>query len=133
MLSVDDMKTSLPWREPLNGTAEPGHDLLEIDIFDVRKSVRAKNRCNASRLKTARSNEPSWRPWCALITSIRLIPPTSCDMQSRGGLLLGVCGFSLTLEKRCACWGGQSGIAYETTDLLPNPLGHKLPLITEWT
>jgi hypothetical protein len=47
------MKTSLSVREPLNGAAEPGRDLLEIDVFDVTKSVRAKNRCNASRLETA--------------------------------------------------------------------------------
>jgi hypothetical protein len=47
------MKTSLSGREPLNGAAEPGRDLLEIDVFDVTKSVRAKNRCNASRLETA--------------------------------------------------------------------------------
>ena len=53
VLSVDDMKTSLSGREPLNGVAEPGPDLLEIDIFDFRKSVGAKNRCNASRLETA--------------------------------------------------------------------------------
>ena len=53
VLSVDNMKTSLSGREPLNGAAEPGRDLLEIDVFDVTKSVRAKNRCNASRLETA--------------------------------------------------------------------------------
>src|SRR6516162_7835577 len=53
VLSVDNMKTSLSGREPLNGAAEPGPDLLEIDIFDVTKSARAKNRCNAIRLETA--------------------------------------------------------------------------------
>ena len=53
VLSVDNMKTSLSGREPLNGAAEPGRDLLEIDVFDVTKSVRTKNRCNASRLETA--------------------------------------------------------------------------------
>ena len=52
-LSVDNMKASLSGREPLNGAAEPGLDLLEIDVFDVRKSVRAENRSNASRLETA--------------------------------------------------------------------------------
>jgi hypothetical protein len=50
------MKTSLSGREPLNGAAEPGRDLLEIDVFDVTKSVRPKNRCNASRLETGRSS-----------------------------------------------------------------------------
>jgi hypothetical protein len=30
------MKTSLSGREPLNGAAEPGLDLLEIDVFDVK-------------------------------------------------------------------------------------------------
>ena len=53
VLSVDNMKTSLSGREPLNGAAEPGLDLLEIDVFDVTESVRAKNCCNASRLETA--------------------------------------------------------------------------------
>jgi hypothetical protein len=47
------MKTSLSGREPLNGAAEPGHDLLEIDVFDVIKSVRAKKRSNANWLETA--------------------------------------------------------------------------------
>ncbi len=39
VLSVDNMKTSLSGREPLNGAPEPGLDLPEIDVFDVRKSV----------------------------------------------------------------------------------------------
>jgi hypothetical protein len=47
------MKTSLSGSKPLNGAAEPGRDLLEIDVFDGTESVRAKNRCNASRLETA--------------------------------------------------------------------------------
>src|SRR5215471_6414579 len=53
VFSVDNVKTSLSRRKPLNGAAEPGRDLLEIDVLDVTKSVRAKNRCNASRLETA--------------------------------------------------------------------------------
>ena len=53
MLSVDNMKTSLSGRESLKGAAEHGRELLEIDVFDGTKSVRAKNRCNASRLETA--------------------------------------------------------------------------------
>ncbi len=53
MLSVDNMNASVSWRESLNGAAESGRDLLEIDVFDGTKSVRAKNRCNASRLETA--------------------------------------------------------------------------------
>jgi len=53
VLSVDNLKTSLSGSEPLNGVAEPGRDFLEIDVFDVTKSVRAKNRCNSSRLETA--------------------------------------------------------------------------------
>ena len=53
LLSVDNMKTSLSGREPLNGAAEPGCNLLEIDVFDVRKSVRAKKRCNARGIETA--------------------------------------------------------------------------------
>jgi hypothetical protein len=46
------MKASVSGREPLNGAAEPGRDLLEIDVFDFRESVQAKNRCHASRLET---------------------------------------------------------------------------------
>ena len=53
MFSVDNMNASVSWRESLNGAAESGRDLLEIDVFDGTKSVRAKNRCNASRLETA--------------------------------------------------------------------------------
>lgn len=52
VLSVDDMKTYVSGREPLNGAAEPGCDLLETDVFEVTKSVRAKNRSNAARLET---------------------------------------------------------------------------------
>jgi hypothetical protein len=52
-LSVDNMKTSLCGREPLDGAAEPGRDFVEIDVFDLTKSVRAKNRCNTSGLETA--------------------------------------------------------------------------------
>jgi hypothetical protein len=47
------MNASVSGRESLNGAAEPGRDLLEIDVFDGTKSVRAKNRCNASRVETA--------------------------------------------------------------------------------
>jgi hypothetical protein len=53
MLRMDDMNAGLSRREPLNVTAEPGCDLLETNILDVTKSVRPKNRCNASRLETA--------------------------------------------------------------------------------
>ena len=53
VLSVDNMNAGVSGRESLNGAAEPGRDLLEIDVFDGTKSVRAKNRCNASGLKTA--------------------------------------------------------------------------------
>jgi hypothetical protein len=47
------MNASVSGREALNGVAKPGRDLLEIDVFDSAKSVRAKNRRNASRLETA--------------------------------------------------------------------------------
>jgi hypothetical protein len=47
------MNTSVSGHESLNGVAEPGRDLLEIDVFDCTKSVRAKNPSNASRLETA--------------------------------------------------------------------------------
>ena len=53
MLSVGNMNASMSGCQSLNGVADPGRDLLEIDVFDGTKSVRAKNRCNASRLETA--------------------------------------------------------------------------------
>jgi hypothetical protein len=51
--SVDNMNASESGRESLNGAAKPGGDLLEIDVYDGTKSVRAKNRCNTNRLETA--------------------------------------------------------------------------------
>jgi hypothetical protein len=53
VLSVNNMNASVSGRESLNAAAEPGRDLLEPDVFDLTKSVRAKNRCHASRLETA--------------------------------------------------------------------------------
>ena len=53
VLSVDNMNTKVSGRQSVNAAAEPGRDLLEIDVFDGRESVRAKNRCNASRFETA--------------------------------------------------------------------------------
>src|SRR5262249_16307032 len=53
MLRMDDMNAGLPRREPLNVRAEPGHDLLETDVFDVTKAVRTKKRGHASWLETA--------------------------------------------------------------------------------
>ncbi len=50
---MDDMNAGLSGREPLNGMAEPGRDLLIIDVFDVTKSMGSKHGCNASRLETA--------------------------------------------------------------------------------
>jgi len=52
VLSVDNMKASVSGRESWNSAAEPGHDLLEIDVFEVTELVRAKNRCNARGLET---------------------------------------------------------------------------------
>lgn len=53
MPGVDNVKTGLSGREVLNGVAEPGPDLLEIDVLDFTKSMRAKNHCHAGRLETA--------------------------------------------------------------------------------
>jgi len=53
VLSVDNMMASVSRRESLNGAAEPGRDLRETYVFEGTESVRAKNRCNASRLETA--------------------------------------------------------------------------------
>jgi hypothetical protein len=47
------MNASVSGGESLNGAAEPGRDLLKIDIFDRAKSVRAKNRCHVGWLETA--------------------------------------------------------------------------------
>jgi hypothetical protein len=48
------MKAGVPGCQPVNGVAESGHDLLEVDVFDVAKSVRMKNRRNVSRLESGR-------------------------------------------------------------------------------
>ena len=53
VLSVDDMNGKVSGCESLNGAAESGRDLLEMDVFDGTKSVRAKNRRHASRVETA--------------------------------------------------------------------------------
>src|SRR5215470_18517786 len=49
MLRMDDMSADLSRREPLNVTAEPGHDLLKTDVFHVVETVRPKDRGDASR------------------------------------------------------------------------------------
>jgi hypothetical protein len=72
VLGVDNMNASLSGREPLNGAAKPGCDLLEIYVFDVTKSVRAKNRCNASRLETA---GPTFISFLLLFGSLRYASP----------------------------------------------------------
>jgi hypothetical protein len=48
VLGVNNMKTSLSGREPLNGVAEPRSDLVEADVFDVTESMGAKNCGDAS-------------------------------------------------------------------------------------
>jgi hypothetical protein len=53
MLCMDGMNAELPRREPLNVTAEPGHDLLKTDVFHVVETVRAEDRGDASRLEAA--------------------------------------------------------------------------------
>ena len=68
MLGMDDMNTEPPSREPLNVMAEPGRDLLETHIVDVPKSVRAKHRCDASRLETA---EPTFLSLLKLFGPLR--------------------------------------------------------------
>jgi hypothetical protein len=39
VLGVDNMNAKVSGRESLNGVAESGRDLLEIDVFDGTKSV----------------------------------------------------------------------------------------------
>jgi len=46
-LGVDNVKTGLSGRESLNRVAEPGRNLMETNVFDVAKSVRAQDRGNA--------------------------------------------------------------------------------------
>src|SRR5215472_3792627 len=53
MLRMDDMNASLSRREPLNVTAEPGHNLLKTDVFQVVETVRAEDRGDANRLEAA--------------------------------------------------------------------------------
>src|ERR1700722_13207729 len=72
VLSVDNMNAKVSGRESLNGAAEPGRDLLEIDVFDSTKSVRAKNPCNASRLETAAR---------MLTNSLKLFGPLRFQLQ----------------------------------------------------
>ena len=48
VLSMDNVNTGVSGGESLNGVAEPGRDLLEIDVFDGTKSLRAKNCCNSN-------------------------------------------------------------------------------------
>jgi hypothetical protein len=47
------MNASVSGHESLNGMAEPGPDLLEIDVFDGAKSMRTKDRCDVARVETA--------------------------------------------------------------------------------
>lgn len=51
--SVDNMHAEVSGGESLNGGAEPGRNLLEIDVFDGTQSMRTKHRSNASRIETA--------------------------------------------------------------------------------
>ena len=53
VLRVDNMNTKVSRRKSVNAAAEARRDVLEIDVFDRGRSVRAKNRCNDSRLETA--------------------------------------------------------------------------------
>jgi hypothetical protein len=53
VLCVDKVKAGVAGREALDGVAESGGDLLEIDVFDGAKAVRAEKRCKASRVETA--------------------------------------------------------------------------------
>lgn len=50
--SVDNMKASVSGRERMNGVAESGSDLLEIDVFNGTKSVGAENRFHIGRPET---------------------------------------------------------------------------------
>jgi len=60
LLRMDDMNPEPSRRQPLNVRPEPGRDLLETKMFDLTKSVGAKNRCDASRLETAGPTFPSF-------------------------------------------------------------------------
>ena len=51
VFGVDNMKAGVSGCEALDRVAEPGVYLLESDVFDGTKSVRAKKRCNAGRVE----------------------------------------------------------------------------------
>jgi len=83
MLRMDDMNAGLSRREPLNVAAEPGRYLLETDIFDVTKSVRAKNRYKASRLETA---GPTFLGFLKLCGPLRYHSPYLAENASGGSM-----------------------------------------------
>ena len=58
MLGVDNVKAGVSGRESLNSTPEPRCDLLVTDVFDVRKSVRAKDRRDTGRFETSGQTFP---------------------------------------------------------------------------
>lgn len=51
-LGVDDVNAGVSGSESLDGGAEPGRELLEIDVFDGTKSVGTKDRGHGRRLET---------------------------------------------------------------------------------
>src|SRR6516165_9956593 len=53
MLRMDDMNAGLSRCEPLNVTAEPGHDLLKTDVLHVVETARAEDCGDVSRLEAA--------------------------------------------------------------------------------
>src|SRR5580698_888522 len=53
VLGMENMEAGVSGCESLNGAAEPGCDLLETDVFEVTKSMRAKDRRHGRRLETA--------------------------------------------------------------------------------
>lgn len=50
---MDDTNADVSRREPMNVTAEPGHDLLKTGLFHVGETVRPEDRGDSSRLEAA--------------------------------------------------------------------------------
>jgi hypothetical protein len=59
VLGVDNMKASVSGRESLNGAAEPGRDLPEIDVFDGTKISTEAFVLLASTPRDAHADKPA--------------------------------------------------------------------------
>jgi hypothetical protein len=65
MLSVHNMYANFSGGESLNASSVPSRDLLETDVFDIAKSVRAKYCCHATWLESVGQLFPHFLKLCA--------------------------------------------------------------------